>query len=149
MWRSCTFCSGFFYGTDGFCGTKCEFDFTNPPPLPKPKGRPCRFCGETLKAGDSLFCSENCRQENHEDLLSDIICAICETEFKGLGGVKYCGDDCRRVGILKNLEIRKQEKREAEKCIVCGGPKDESYVGVCSKECQILFNGREKLETSF
>lgn len=130
MWLTCLHCGQTFYGSGKFCGSKCEQNFLNPP-VSKivTKKKVCRFCGQKIEKG--LYCSEECRRENNRDYLSKLVCVICNKNFIGAKGTKYCSPDCRQIGFKANM-IR-------NKCRVCGNPCPNGEA-VCSWECAVKFN---------
>lgn len=136
MWAGCLNCGVTFYGSGRFCTSKCEEAFLRPP-LHKPVTNKCHWCG---KPSEKLFCSDKCKKLNSENGNFKRVCEVCGRGFMGGYIAKYCSDKCRRASIARRWE----NKRLADKCIQCGGPMPADYVGACSKECQIAFNGREE-----
>lgn len=133
MWAGCLNCGVTFYGSGKFCTEKCEDAFLRPP-VTKPTAKKCQWCG---KPSEKAFCSDKCRLENSGNGNIACVCEVCGKSFVGIYKRKYCSDECRTKGVAKTYA-----ERRPDKCIVCGGPMPADYIGTCSKECQIKFNGR-------
>ena len=135
MWLTCLFCGQTFYGVGKFCTSKCEGYFINPPLPVKPVGKKCLWCGKQCA---KAYCSKECKRENSRNGTVTCLCEFCGKSFMGSYAIKYCSDECRVAGVRRKAELRSRDK-----CIQCGGPMPDDYVGTCSKECQIAFNAKE------
>lgn len=131
MWLTCLQCGQTYFGSGKFCTAKCESDYLNPPVRKiVNKRNVCRFCGQPIEKG--LYCSEECRKENNRDsYLVKLVCVICNKNFVGRPGMKYCSPECRLIGF--------RAKTVKSRCRVCGKPCPNGEA-CCSWKCAVEFN---------
>lgn len=110
----------------------------------------CKECGKEFETNNIrvTICSDECNK--NRKLRTDreryrgikCICKICNEEFIGNKGNKYCSDKCKSEGLKTN------KKHFIHNCVVCGKEfKDKAHQSkYCSYECKIA-NRQQKQYT--
>ena len=110
----------------------------------------CKECGKEFETNNIrvTICSDECNK--NRKLRTDreryrgikCICKICNEEFIGNKGNKYCSDKCKSEGLKTN------KKHFIHNCVVCGKEfKDKAHQSkYCSEECKNKARPKHKKE---
>lgn len=106
----------------------------------KKKERFCKVCGKPLTGRQTAYCKDCAEKRNagktkktHKEPALRI-CKNCGKEFVSSKVRRYCSDECKMAGILKEKAAEKS-KLNGLYCKVCGKPLTGRQRTVCSTAC--------------
>ena len=107
----------------------------------KKKERFCKVCGKPLTGRQTAYCSKDCAKKRNAEKIKQAyykpaprICKNCGKEFVSSKVRRYCSDECKMAGIMKERAAEKS-KLNGRFCMVCGKALTGRQRTVCSTVC--------------